>query len=248
MYDTMPNGFAAIKGTSLVAFYRHLPSSLSHLVEGIQARLCSMLPVGSYEPQPAAQIHATIIRLGTALDVGIHSSRSDDDDSMLPIAEVHETISASSALPFSIQFGGYNKSQDYGFESDSRSPYDRSFDIRGDHVVLIGWPERRDWNGVTPLGSLRAEFEKRGFAHKYSKGIGDIDNDMYITLGHVNRVMLEDDAVSNLVVAMREMIASFKSVVELTYDDLAIVSYSDKTLPIGSTRVFKLANSQGKSH
>jgi len=44
-------------------------------------------------------------------------------------------------FPLEVQVGGYGK-RDYPFISRQSRPYERSFSIQGDKVVVMGWPIR----------------------------------------------------------------------------------------------------------
>ena len=44
-------------------------------------------------------------------------------------------------FPLAVQVGGYGK-RDYPFVSRQARPYERSFSIQGDKVVVMGWPIR----------------------------------------------------------------------------------------------------------
>jgi hypothetical protein len=216
---------------SLVAFYGRQPDSFSDLVDEVQQQLRVAFPAGCYTPYSRGQIHATIMRLGTSPEFDLR-----DCEFRSLMSHIYKGVHSSATLPFSVQFGGYRRNRDYGFESRGQHPYNRSFEVRDDRVVFIGWPTRRDRSGMTPLGRLRMELEKRGFVHKYSSGAG-IDNDMYVTLGTICRSSVSDEVAPVITGRIRAMLAARRSVVTLGLDDLVVVSYSDKTLPVDSTLV-----------
>ena len=158
----------------------------------------------------------------------------------------------SDHLPFHAQFGGF-RNVDYPFASRGARPYDRSFSIQGEIAVVIGWPIRAAPGGSTGaqtyprvVDDLRREAQRFNVLHRWHRRPTDVDNDLYVRLGLVDRELLPPERALIEAEIRGRLSASSPVIVRLGIPDLTVVSYpaDDESLPEDRTRTVALADSR----
>ena len=148
-------------------------------------------------------------------------------------------LASTDLLPADVILGGYQRNRDYGFTSQEKTPWERSFSIQGDQLVLIGWPRFTDCNELI-LATLRKKLEAYGLRHKWHRKPHERDNDLYFVLGdlahsisHAIKIDLEH--------SVREFLASSRSLVTtLSISDLYFARYTRTQLPLTDTVTLSL--------
>jgi hypothetical protein len=199
-----------VSGATVVAWYGDKPPGLAGLIGRLQ-RACG----AGFAARPVAEVHATIIGLG-----GAAAGHRDVDG-------VRRHLAAGFAEPMEIQFGGFARA-DRRLLSWGQTLHERSLGLRGNHLVLIGWP-------VTPepssrLAEIRRGCERFGFRHKYHRGPEDLDPDAYLVLGE-----LAPPASEGLVERLRDEHLATAVRLPLTVGDLSLVEYTDARLPAATS-------------
>jgi hypothetical protein len=221
---------------TLVAFTGSKPGPLAGLIDSIGAQLGAALG-SAYRPYAADQVHATLLglealpgspRLNRNFSAARHRSAAMDVSGL--VAHVAHEL----RLPLSIRFGGFAP-DDVPFTSRDRSPYERSFSIQADKVVLMGWPVRRrpvasvPWLYPLGLDALRREAQSFGVLHAWHAEPSAVDNDLYLRLGLLGGAAEKIRAVES---EIRQWLSARPPViVDLVPDVLSVVSYTDATLP-----------------
>jgi hypothetical protein len=192
---------------TLVAFHGSKPEPLARLINLLQSALDSQ--VGSaFIGYTIDQVHATIIGLEDLRDgaeifntstVEINNASSELNlEGLLHFLQVMP--------PLHIRIGGYSSTNTYPFTSRGLHPYIRSFAINGTMAVSMGWPVAGDLYPLT-LDSLRRDCKQFNALHKYHKQTGDIDNDFFMVLGHVDAESLSKEKAASVQDALRQLLA-----------------------------------------
>ena len=130
-----------------------------------------------------------------------------------------------------MQFAGYSAAIATPIVSRGKTPYLRSFNFQADLAVMIGWPKDA---ASRPLHELRKRCQCRNVLHKYHARDTDIDDDLFLVIGSLQR---QDDPADRhfetAEEALRELMASMPPVrVQLDVDALSLVQYQDPQLPL----------------
>jgi hypothetical protein len=246
---------------TVVALYGEKSGEFASLITHCQELGRSVLGV-AFRPYDPAQIHATIFGLERQIASGFYNanfSRYRGRDLVMNLEGILDYLRRSSHFPMEVQIGGYGR-RDYPFASRQACPYQRSFSIQGDKVVVMGWPIRgkpfqqppgtpsaRDQEAKLyplTLDLLRRAAQANGVLHAYHRGLTDVDNDLFFRIG-----LLVDQP--SLTVRMRDTLETevrqFLSIqppllLEIRLEQVSIALYQDDTLPCSSTRVWSLAD------
>lgn len=190
------------------------------------------------------QIHATLISLERTTEAGwinphycrryVRSATMDFDGILNYLRSGAEGL-----LPLRIQVGGF-QDRDYPLSSQGRRPYERSFLIDKDKVVMMGWPIRLAGEGHSDsLDTIRTHFERFNVVHKYYRKPGDVDNDFYFRIGLLDASLVSAEEKRQAETMIRETLASMQPL-EITIGlcDLSFVGFTEETLsPDGSTSI-----------
>lgn len=143
---------------------------------------------------------------------------------------------------FNIRVGGYREDLNYGFLSQNKHPYFRSFSIQNEIAVAMGWPFDGDRFPNT-LDTLRHDFNKVNVLHRWHRTPEAIDNDFYFVLGRVDRRFLSEAVIRKVENEMRDFMAGLNNRV-FTIDQtvLSIIGYLDTQLPVQTSCSFKIAD------
>jgi hypothetical protein len=142
-----------------------------------------------------------------------------------------------SASPFQIRIAGFSSAGRYPFTSRGMHPYVRAFSINDSLAVMVGWPVAGVSYPMT-LDSLRQDCRKYNVLHKYYLKERDIDNDLFLVLGRVERRLVSDEKAEFVQGRLRQLLAGRKPLDLLVLpNDFSVVAYTDPQLPIaGSVR------------
>jgi hypothetical protein len=156
--------------------------------ESLRSRLFRWLERDWVRLAPIGQIHATLIGLEASRDRGKFINRNLKEvrnGAEIPAMDLEGFTRYLQRVPFPIplRFGGF--APDTVNPYDPRSPYERSFAIRSDGlIVAVGWPVQKDL--IQPaLFNLRKGAESFQIVHKYHARETDCDNDAFLVLGAV---------------------------------------------------------------
>src|SRR5690606_26760906 len=150
----------------------------------LQARVTAQLG-DSFAPYDLLQAHATLMALervaGSASDNRFfHELRAEkramDFDGALNF------LRRDARLPFRVPIGGW-QAGDRPSSSAGKPPFERSFSIQGDKVVLMGWSVAPDGSYPTTLNDLRHDLARFNLLHKYFRQPDAVDNDFYMRIG-----------------------------------------------------------------
>jgi hypothetical protein len=228
------------KQSSIVAFYGQKPSSLESIVKTVQKELDALLGP-TFAPRPLAEIHATLIGLEEICDATGCWNRwflsARNQRRRMDITGLLDDLGAGSGLPIRVQLGGYRPDPAAPIVSRGQTPFHRSFSVQGDLAVLIGWPVEHQ---RLRLDSLRKSCQLRNCLHKYHARETDIDDDLFLVLGRVDRSAhsVDVDAAQSTI---RGLLSLADPVLfELDLPWLSMVRYSDPSLPRQSTQQVSL--------
>lgn len=229
---------------TLVAWYGEKDDELRRFIADVQKVLAKALDE-KFEPYAEAQVHATIIGLETAqLDgrrIGANFFLARDIEHEIDPARVLELVRDTPFLPLTLRIGGHRPDAPPDFVSRGEHPYVRSFGIRGDAAVAMGWPAVDGaWN--SSLDDLRREFRAAGFLHKWHAREDDVDNDGYFVLGRAAVADIPPEEIARVEKRVRERLAEHTVDVPLRREDLSVVTYEDVRLPLETSRAWRVAD------
>lgn len=228
---------------ALVSYYDEKPPLLRELIRYSQDKLASLL-LSSFRPYEMAQVHGTIVglegyRLGDGIVNAHYRSLRGEDKTVAP-RELLEFLRSDQLPSFNVRIGGFRHHVDYGFFSQNRHPYLRSFSIQNDIAVAMGWP----YDGVDypmVLDRLRRQFNNYNVLHRWHRQLGSIDNDYYFVLGRVNRKLLTDVQVQGVEEEMRRFLAGLTGLtLPIDHSVLSIVGYLDTQLPVQTSCSYRI--------
>lgn len=247
-----------MKQLSLIAFYQKKPKALIDFIENCQ-QIVSNLLSENFAPYDHRQVHATIIGLERDESSPIIVNRNLAPAMVSPKAmDLHGFLTflrAQSPLLLTIQIGGFQP-HDRPFESRHKTPYERTFSVQGDKLVAMGWPvsttpvntECLQSASLYPntLDRIRRAAERFYIRHAYHQKLSDIDNDFFFRIGLVKRPdKISSDQKLLLENRVREYARTRPPLfVEVRLQDLFIAVYEDEKLPLGTTQIFPLTDSQ----
>lgn len=231
---------------SLVALYGAKNSELGELIRECQQHVLA-IPHIRFRPYELAQVHATIISLERLNETNYNLNffkyrnlkKPMDFDGLL------QFIRGSNYFPFRIQLGGF-ADRDYSFTSREQRPFERSFQISQDKVVLMGWPlggQLKNQSYPNTLDEIRRALQKQNILHAYHQDNDDVDNDFYLRVGTVDPLSLTQETKRTLEAQIRTYLASYSPIIlEITTSNVYIVSYTNNELPVGKTMTWSISD------
>jgi hypothetical protein len=229
------------KGVTLVAWYGEKPSEFATLISECQQRITDCLGPAFHRYEPA-QVHATIIGLeGCRLSDNIKNKNFEDyrGESQNVDPEMLLELLRSQLAPIMVRIGGYERTQEFGFRSRDMHPFDRSFAVRGEIAVAMGWPVLRSM----PLEKLRRSFTEVNVLHKEHRKETDVDDDFYFVLGRVAQSETSPGKIDQVQQELRIFLSEVEPVlVTISRESLSIAAYLDTQLPLSSTRTFRVTD------
>jgi hypothetical protein len=221
---------------TLVAFYGSKPDPLLQLVDDLQTFLHSELG-SAFSAYTIEQVHGTILGLdGWRVGEEAFNAHMVQASAGTAAMDLRGLFHLMQALPpFQIRIGGFTDTVCYPFTSRGMHPYIRSFSMDDSSAVMVGWPVAAGSYPMS-LDILRRDCRQYNVLHKYYRREGDIDNDLFLVLGRVDRRVVSEEKVEFVQAKLRQFLADQKSL-DLTVlpSDLSVVAYTDVTLPIASS-------------
>jgi len=230
---------------TLVTHYGSKPAPFAEKIRLLQSMLAEQLGPGFWR-YAVEQVHGTIIGLeGTRLGTRIRNEnfrRARDEERFIDFDGLLNFLCREAKDEIEVRLGGFEPASDHGFTSAGQHPFVRSFSVRGEIAVAMGWPHHSG-AFVPSLDQLRREFQQFGLLHKWHQRPADVDNDFFFVLGRVLPGV--EPARRDLAQqTIREHLVGTPLWLPVTSDTLCIVAYEDSQLPPESSRVFQLNDGQ----
>jgi hypothetical protein len=247
---------------TVVVLYGEKSSDLAALVSHCQELARGVLGVG-FIPYEPAQVHATIFGLEQKIGSSFHNanfSRYRGRDLVMNLEGVLDYLRRCGHFPLEVQVGGYGK-RDYPFVSREVCPYERSFSLQGDKVVVMGWPVRGkpfQQPPTTPpawvqearlypltLDVMRHAAQAYGILHGYHRALTDVDNDLFFRIGLlVDQTSVTERVRDTLEAEVRQFLSRQPPLIlDICLEHVSVALYEEDALPPSSTRVWSLADS-----
>ena len=225
---------------TFVSHYGPKPAPFADKIRLLQSVIAEQLG-GRFKPYTLDQVHGTIIGLeGARCEPGIRNENFRRFRGAERFIDFHGLLHFLRTRPDSgwdVRVGGYDLACDHGFTSAGQHPFLRSFSIRGEIAVAIGWPH---CSGafVPSLDELRRAFQQFGVLHKWHQRETDVDNDFFFVLGRVppDTKSAQRDAVQQII---REHLSAAPLQLSVTRATLSFVAYLDPQLPPDTSLTFR---------
>ena len=246
---------------TVVALYGDKSNDFAALITRCQELGRGVLGVG-FRPYDLSQIHATIFGLERKIGSPFHNanfSRYRGRDLVMNLEGILDYLRRCDHFPLEVQVGGY-RNRDYPFISRQACPYERSFSIQGDKVVVMGWPIRGkpfQQPPATPsawvqearlypltLDVVRHAAQAYGVLHAYHRALTDVDNDLFFRIGLlVDQTSLTKRVRDTLEDEVRQFLSMQPPLIlDIRLEQLSVALYKEDTLPASSTRVWSLVD------
>jgi hypothetical protein len=246
---------------TVVALYGEKSSGFAALIARCQALVHGVLGPG-FQPYEPSQIHATIFGLERKTQSALYNanfSRYRGHNLEMNLEGILDYLRHCSYFPLQVQVGGFEK-REYPFVSRQASPYERSFSIQGDKVVMMGWPIHDRPTSRLPatssalveeaklypltLDAMRHAAQAYGVLHAYHRGLTDRDNDLFFRIGLLVHQPSSSEQVRQTLEAEARQFLSIQPplVLDLHLEQVSVALYQEDTLPRSSTRVWSLAD------
>jgi hypothetical protein len=229
-----------MKQLSLVAFYGEKGAGLAGLLDPCRSAVARS-PLGEFfGAYDTAQVHATLVGMEclpgeSQVNRNMWSKRG--VKARMDFSRLREALGRW--LPMAVRFGGFGP-DDRRFESQGRTPYERSFQIHraSGKVTLVGWPHVQGDYEPRLLEQLRVDLSRScNLEHKY-----DGDNDLYLVLGVVEPATAAAGSASAIETVVRDHLLRHPIDLRLALADTSIACYVDETLVPSTTRAYALAD------
>ncbi len=246
---------------TVVALYGEKSSDFAALITRCQGLVQSELGL-CFRPYDPSQIHATIFGLERKTPLALDNanfSRYRGRDLAMNLEGVLNYLRRCVHFPLQVQVGGFGK-RDYPFVSRRAGPYERSFSIQGDKVVMMGWPIRGQPLPRPPgtpsalleeanlypltLDGIRRAVQAYGVLHAYHRGLADVDNDLFFRIGLViDQPSLSEQVRATLEAEARQFLSvQAPLILDIHREQVSVALYQEDTLPKSTTRVWSLAD------
>lgn len=232
---------------SLVSFYSAKSPGLYRILDNCQQLILSSELRHRVRMYSIEQIHATLIGLEIIRDQRALYSKNYIEKNRKKI-EINfnsfQTI-ITEFFPQTIRIGGFTP-ENKQFMSAGQTPYERSFgiDTISGKIVLMGWPHfDNDYSPASLLHFRKRMEDQCNTAHKYMN-----DNDLYMVLGELKGMdgaATETDArfiqsVFELNERVRQFLVNNPLDILLMVENLYLAMYTDRELPLSTTKVFPI--------
>ena len=244
---------------TLVSLYGDKQGDFAALIAECQ-QLVARAVGSAFTPYDVRQIHATIIGLERHRAPACNASFSKHrgEDVAMDFTGFLAYLRTCEHIPFEVQLGGFAPG-DYPFTSRKAAPYERSFSVQGDKLVVMGWPVRSEPRSTPPaipaatshgartypptLELIRRTAQRYGILHGYHRAAADVDNDLFFRIGLVDPEAIPASATSALEFQARQLLSARRPlVIGVQLEDIYIAAYEDARLPLSSTRSWSLAD------
>jgi len=219
----------------------------------LQAR--KVLPKFKFKAYTCDQVHGTLIGLEAVEENGKFYNqnyrtliaRTGGAPHPLDFDELVDFLQTRFKDPIRVRFGGWKLGGGYGFQTLAQEPYYRSFYLgTGEPTsgAIAGWPE-----DSTLLDKVRTDFQTVGIAEKWKAKENRQVIDLFCTLGHIKGSVNKFDEfkLADGAAQMRSFLAELDEEVqwvrerlgpvdvEVSERTLAVVRYTDRSLPLDSS-------------
>jgi len=216
---------------SAVAFYGPKADRLSELLAGVQALIAEHVG-DDFRPYSPEQVHATLIALngvregGTIVNEYLLAHAGVRREMDLP--RVMDILARRFATPLRVRVGGFRPGQPAPFTSRGRQLSERVFSVQDQAFVLMGWPAESLAGAGRPLDELRREMNAAGALHRYHARPADVDDDLYLVVGH--HAGAPAAALARATAAVRDRLADSPADLAIALTDVKIVAADSHTL------------------
>ncbi|GIF52153.1 hypothetical protein DFJ67_7440 [Asanoa ferruginea] len=212
---------------SAVAFYGPKKDPLASLLSELQDIVARSLG-RAFRPYVLDQIHGTLIALGGASGVNDFYREHRGARKRMDYPAALRMLTAALTDPLTVQFGGV--AEELGFSSRGQALRTRCLSEQGGSVVIIGWPTEafRSSGADRRLDELRRRMISANVLHRYHATPSDVDDDLYMVLGHCHGADLTD--VTKAVDAGRGYLAARPTAVTIQMADVSVVAADTPTL------------------
>ncbi len=216
---------------SAVAFYGPKTGRLRGLLAGVQALIAEHLG-DDFRPYSLEQVHATLIALngvragGTIVNEYYLTNRGMSRE--MDLVQAMSIVTESFASPLEVRIGGSWPHRETPFTSRGRHPLERCFSVQGNAFVLVGWPTASLAGARRPLDELRRKMNAANVLHRYHAHAADIDNDLYLVVGH--HADAAAGSLKQTEAAVRDNLADDPADLAITMEDIKIVASDSHTL------------------
>jgi len=218
---------------SVVGLYGRKHGPVRDFLAGLQALIAEHTG-NSFRPYSLDQVHATLIALDGVRDpeTGMidnfyylqHAGARREMD----FQQVIDIVTRRFADPLRVRIGGVARQQEVPFTSSGRHPFERAFSVQGQAFVLIGWPVVSLSGPARPLDELRRDMNAANVLHKYHVRATDVDNDLYLVLGH--HAGAPADVLERATAAVRGKLAVDPIELDIGLADIKVVAADSHTL------------------
>jgi len=187
-----------------------------------------------FRPYSLEQVHATLIALDAARDPATGTIVNDyflkhaGVAVQMDLPLVMRILAAHFAEPLTVRFGGWGADQPVPFLSQGKHLYERGFSVQGRAFVLAGWAAAALAGDGQPVDRLRRDMNAAGVLHKYHRGDADVDDDLYLVVGHHDGAPA--GALERAAAAVRDRLAANPVELSITLADVCIVAADSHTL------------------
>lgn len=175
-----------------------------------------------FDAKPIHDIHATLI--------GLENAHLTDQQ----FGQLRQYINTAFKPPLHIQFGGFKQGDDYLFKSQNQQLFDRQIGIRGQSVVLIGWPIDTHNQPTLALEIIRRQCQAFGVTHKYHTTPDATDPDCYMVIGTMSQP-LSMQMSQDFLARSHHFLTSSLQKITVSSSDCKVVTYTDTSLPSDTT-------------
>jgi hypothetical protein len=235
---------------ALVSLYGEKKSALATLIAQCQ-QLVTNAVGAAFSPYDLRQIHATIVGLEALVGPPAYNAnfaKYRGREVVMDFDGFFAYLRACGQIPFEVQIGGF-ANREYPFTSRETIPYERSFSVQDDKVVVIGWPIRGEPSLLprstaaaiaqeariypATLDAIRHAAQQFGILHRWHRTLTDVDNDLFFRIGMIDSKSLTPAATRMLESQARDYLSSQPPlVIEIPLDDISIAAYEDDRLPL----------------
>ena len=245
---------------TLVAFYGKKSPEFATFITQYQNAVADALG-SAFTAYDTDQVHATLVGLERQ-----SGSRQDNENFAklrnrcveMDLNGFLAYVRGCGYFPLKVQIGGFSE-RDYPFTSRQQRPYERSFSIQGDKVVVLGWPVRGEplvmlpttpevfiqegRNYPSTLDQLRQAVQRFGVLHGYHQELTAVDNDLFFRIGLIDLKSVPVRSLRSVEQRVRKQLSEKRPVIlEVTLDTVFLAAYVDTALPVSSTQTWSVVD------
>ncbi len=210
---------------SVVGLYGPKNGPVRDFLAGLQALIAEHAG-DSFRPYALDQVHATLIALNgvrdpdTGIVVNEYCLQHTGARRQMDFRQVMDIVTRRFSDPLRVRIGGVARPRGI--------PFERAFSVQGAAFVLIGWPVVSLSGPARPLDELRRDMNAANVRHKYHVRDTDVDNDLYLVLGH--HAGTPAGALERAVAAVRSKLAGGPIELDIGLTDVKVVAADSHTL------------------